>query len=108
MQDKDPQYDNAVAEDLPDQKPSRIYANSRTSRIANLQVGESVAESVRLPLETATREAIRSAVSRLKGSFSRLVSTVTERTGQVYKSETAQVLTQSGDILIIQVVTRAE
>lgn len=87
-------------------KPSRVFSNSRASRLSNLAEGESMSEAVRIPLDQATHTKIRETAVKVKGVFSRAITTASERTGQTYKSESVQALAQSGDILIIQVVTR--
>lgn len=101
------QVSNAIAKlaGMPTKSP-KVYSNSRAHRLCNLEIGESVSEAKRIPIAEASREVIRDAANNIKGSLSRSISAAIERTGHTYKSESVQSLTQSGDVLVIQVVTR--
>lgn len=87
-------------------KSPKVYANSRAHRLSNLDVGESLAEAKRIPIQEASHEVIRDASKNIKGSLSHSIASAAERTGFTYKTESVQSLTQSNDVLVIQVVTR--
>lgn len=91
--------------ELPTKGP-KVYSNSRAHRLCNLEIGESVAEAKRIAISEASRDAIRDAATNIKGSLSRSISVASDRTGYTFKTESVQSLTQSGDVLVIQVVTR--
>lgn len=88
--------------------PSKHYPSGRASRLGTLAIGESFAEAKRLPIATATKDEIRAQATALKGTMSKAISNAVARTGFVYKSESLQTMTQSSDIMVIQVVTRVE
>lgn len=101
------QVSDAIAKlaGMPTKSP-KVYSNSRAHRLCNLEIGESVAEAKRIAISEASRDAIRDAATNIKGSLSRSISVATDRTGFTFKTESVQSLTQSGDVLVVQVVTR--
>lgn len=81
---------------------------SRANRIAVLDIGECVSESIRFDFDQTAKADINNAITVLKGLMSKESSRATARTGNKYTTEVGSFTTRSYDIIVTAVVTRVE
>lgn len=93
----------AASDDSPMQ---RFHPNSRANRIAALGVGESVSEAKRLDIDTTGKAEMDEVQDNLKSTLSAAASRASERSGYTFVTEIGQILTRSGGMLVVAVVTR--
>lgn len=80
--------------------------DSLVSRIARLEVGRTVAESVRLEFDKTTRDAFRETIKALRSTMSKAAERARQRNGGEYVIETGDFLTRSDALMVIATVTR--
>lgn len=81
-------------------------ADSLASRIARLDIGRTVAESIRLEFDKTTRDAFRETVKALRSTMSKAAERARQRNGGEYVVETGDFRTRAGDLMTVATVTR--
>jgi len=85
---------------------TKVQTDSLANRITRLELGRTVAESVRLDFDKTTRDAFRETVKALRSTMSKAAERARGRSGNEYSIETGDFLTRSGDLMIVATVTR--
>lgn len=89
--------------------PERYHADGRSNRIAELAIGESLSEAVRIEIGNASKDAITEARARLRNNLTRSVTNAKERSGNNFKLEVGEFITShSNDVCVVAVVTRVD
>lgn len=84
----------------------RFHPESRANRIADLGIGESLAEAKRLDFDNTTKAEVDEVIQNLKSTMSKVAVRAAQRSGHTFTTEIGQFITRSGDIIVTAVVTR--
>ena len=90
------------------EKPKKVQAGSRTTRIAELAVGASESSAVRLGFNDHSKEFVAEELDRLRSTMNKAASLASKRSGSTYVTECGVFFTRSGDLVLTAVATRQE
>lgn len=84
----------------------RVHPDSRSNKIANLEVGESYAEAHRINPEDVAMEVIEVRTTNLRSTMGKAAARANERTGNSYTTELGGYVTNGKAYIVCATVTR--
>ncbi|QJI53025.1 hypothetical protein XccvBFoX4_gp71c [Xanthomonas phage FoX4] len=85
---------------------ANINTGSLPNRIAALDVGQSISDTLRLDMDQTGRQQINDHLARMQRIIGSAMHRAKTRTGHEYITERANTFTTGGDVLLFAVVTR--
>lgn len=88
-------------------RPKRLHPESWTTRLVEMEVGDTESRSARLPGETSTWKVIQEEMDKLRRSLSSIVSKARSRLpGAQWTLASGEFRSSTGDVIVTIAVTR--